>query len=63
MAQTIHMYPAPEGGWVIKRAGADRDSGHFNTSGEAKNFGRQLSQELEAEFVMHNLDGTITREK
>lgn len=63
MAQTIHMVPDPQGGWIVKRAGADRDSGHFRSRGEAENFGRQLSHELNADFEIYHLDGSVTRER
>ncbi|MBE0597854.1 MAG: DUF2188 domain-containing protein [Desulfuromonadales bacterium] len=62
MAQTVHMIPNPQGGWIVKRVGADRDSGLFQSRGEAENFGRQLSMELNADFEIHHLDGTVTRE-
>jgi hypothetical protein len=63
MAQTVHMVPDPNGGWIVKRIGADRDAGHFLSRGEAERFGRQMSHDLNADFEIQHLDGTVTREK
>ena len=62
MAQTVHMLPDPQGGWIVKRLGSDRSAGHFVSRGEAERFGRQLSEELNADFEIHHLGGSVTRE-
>lgn len=62
MAQTVHMVPDPRGGWIIRRPGSASDSGHFQTRGEAENYGRELCHEINADFEIHHLDGKITRE-
>ncbi len=63
MAKTVFMVPDPQGGWLIKRLGADSDAGNFTSRGEALNFGRELCRELNADFEVHDLDGTVTRER
>ncbi|MFA5517240.1 MAG: DUF2188 domain-containing protein [Desulfuromonadales bacterium] len=63
MAKTIFMVPDPQGGWLVKRLGADRDAGNFISRGEAIHFGRELCRELNADFEIHDLDGTVTRER
>lgn len=55
-----HVVPNPEGGWDVKRNGADRASGHFNTKREAEEKGKEISKNQGTEFVIHNLDGKIS---
>lgn len=62
MGQTVHMSPDPRGGWIVKTVGSAGDAGHFQSRGEAENFGRELSRELNADFEIVQLDGTVTRE-
>ena len=63
MAKTVHMVPDPQGGWIIKSLGAGQDAGHFTSRGEAENFGRELSRQMNADFEVHHLAGTVTREQ
>jgi hypothetical protein len=58
---THHVVPAKDGGWDVKRDGADRASGHFDTKQEAVNFGRQVSRAQETELRIHNKDGRIAQ--
>ncbi len=55
-----HVVPNPEGGWDVKRNGADRASGHFETKQDAVDQGRKISQNQGTEFVIHNKDGKIS---
>ena len=57
--QTHHVVPNPKGGWNVKRGGAQRSSGHFNTKKEAVHAGRQMSIKQGTEFVIHGLNGRI----
>ena len=54
-----HVVPNPDGGWDVKRDGADRSSGHFDTKQDAVDAGRKISQNQGTEFVIHNKDGKI----
>jgi hypothetical protein len=54
-----HVVPNPKGGWDIKRAGAERSSGHFDTKQPAVDRARQISQNQKTELVIHNKDGKI----
>jgi len=56
-----HIVPDPEGGWNIKKDGATRSSGHFDTKQEAIDRGREISRNQETELVIHNKDGKISR--
>jgi hypothetical protein len=62
MPQTVHMMPDPRGGWIVKAPGSSSDEGHFTSRGEAENFGRELCNKVNADFEIHHMDGTITRE-
>lgn len=55
-----HVVPNPKGGWDVKRNGADRASGHFDTKKEATDWGRDVSRNKKTELVIHNKDGKIS---
>ena len=54
-----HVVHNPNGGWDIKRGGAQRSSGHYSTKQEAVNAGRQISRNQGTEFVIHGMNGRI----
>ncbi|MDD5090982.1 MAG: DUF2188 domain-containing protein [Candidatus Wallbacteria bacterium] len=54
-----HVVHNPNGGWDVKKAGADRASGHFDTKKDAVDAGRQISINQGTEFVIHGKDGKI----
>jgi uncharacterized protein YdaT len=54
-----HVTPHPDGGWQVRREGADRASSRHDTQGEALERGRELAQQERAELVIHRRDGTI----
>ena len=56
---THHIVHNPNGGWDVKRGGAQRSSGHYSTKEQAVNAGRQISRNQGTEFVIHGLDGRI----
>ena len=55
-----HVVPNPDGGWDVKRAGAERASIHTETKQDAVQLGRTISQNQHTEFVIHNRDGKIS---
>jgi hypothetical protein len=57
--ETHHVVPNPTGGWDVKRGGAERASGHFETKREAIDQGRQVSRNQGTELRIHNRDGRI----
>lgn len=56
---THHVVPHKDGGWDVRRGGADRASGHFDTKQEAVDYGRQVSRNQQTELRIHNQDGRI----
>jgi Uncharacterized protein conserved in bacteria (DUF2188) len=54
-----HVVPNPDGGWDVKRGGAERASGNFDTKREAVDRGREISRNQETELRIHNRDGRI----
>jgi hypothetical protein len=54
-----HVVPSSSGGWNVKRGGADRASGHYETKREAIDQGREISRNQRTEFRIHNKDGRI----
>jgi hypothetical protein len=59
---SLHVVPSPDGGWNVKRAGAERASKHFETQEKAVSWARDASRAVRGELVIHRRDGTI-REK
>jgi hypothetical protein len=58
---THHVVPNSAGGWDVRRGGADRASGHFETKAEAIDRGREMSRNAATEFKIHNRDGRIAQ--
>lgn len=56
-----HVVHNPDGGWDIKRDGAERSSGHFDTKQDAVDRAREISQRQDTELVIHNKDGQISQ--
>lgn len=57
---THHVVPDPEGGWNVKRGGAERATSHHETKREAIDEGRAVSRTQETELRIHNRDGKIS---
>ena len=57
--KTHHVVHNPNGGWDVKRGGAQRSSGHFDTKVEAIDAGRQISVNQGTELLIHGLNGRI----
>lgn len=54
-----HVVPNPDGGWDVKKRGAERASGHYETKADAVKEGREISQNQGTEFFIHGKDGQI----
>ena len=59
--ESHHVLPNSDGGWDVKRGGADRASKHFEHKAEAVNWGRDVSRNQRTEFRIHNQDGRIAQ--
>jgi len=57
--ETHHVVPNPDGGWDVKRGGAERASSHHDKKQEAVDAGRAVSQSQGTELRIHNSDGKI----
>lgn len=57
--KTHHVVPASNGGWNVKKGGADKASKHFDNKADAVDWGRIVSQNQETEFLIHGKDGKI----
>lgn len=58
-AKSHHVVSNPNGGWDVKKGGAERASGHFGNKSDAVDAGRQISRNQQTEFVIHGKDGKI----
>lgn len=54
-----HVVPDGDGGWNVKRGGADRASKNFENKADAIDWGREVSRNQHTEFRVHNRDGQI----
>ena len=61
MTKTHHVVPAKDGGWNIKKGGAERASGHFDNKADAVKAAREISQNQNTELKIHNRDGRISQ--
>lgn len=61
MGKSHHVVPNPNGGWDVKKSGAERASVHTEKKQDAENKGRIISQNQGTEFVIHGKDGRIQR--
>ena len=60
MREEHHVVPNSErGGWDVKRNGAQRASGHYDTKEQAVSAGREMSRNQNSELVVHLKDGRI----
>jgi hypothetical protein len=57
--KAYHIVPNPNGGWDVKKSGADRASRHFERKSDAVKYGRRVSQNQRSELIIHNADRTI----
>ena len=56
-----HVVSNPNGGWAVRRDGATRSSGNFETQQEAIDFGRKISQNQGTELYIRGRDGKIQK--
>jgi hypothetical protein len=59
----LHVVPAMNGGWVIRRSGSMRATKRFDTQKEAEEYARRVMVEQKGELVIHKIDGTILRKQ
>jgi hypothetical protein len=60
--ETHHVVHNPNGGWDVRRGGAERASVHRDTKQEAIDAGREISQHQQTELRIHNKrDGRIAQ--
>jgi len=56
-----HVVHDPNGGWSVKKGGADRASAHAKTKEKAVDIARKISQNQKSELVIHNRNGKISQ--
>lgn len=59
--KTHRVIPHPNGGWDVKRDGAQKASKHCDTKREAEDYGRKISKNQGTELTIHRKDGSIER--
>ncbi|MCL6613478.1 MAG: DUF2188 domain-containing protein [Firmicutes bacterium] len=59
MAKGIHVTPHPDGGWQVKREGAERASVRTETQAQAFDRAREIAQRERGEVFIHRPNGQI----
>lgn len=60
MSENRHVVPNPDGGWDVKKPGADRASTHHDTQSEAERRAKEIVGNVGGgEVVIHGRDGRI----
>jgi hypothetical protein len=59
MTNSHHVVPNPNGGWDVKKGGAEKASLHTDTKQDAIDRGREISKNQGTEFVIHGQNGVI----
>ncbi|ROS39389.1 DUF2188 domain-containing protein [Amycolatopsis thermoflava] len=54
-----HVVPNPDGGWDVKKPGASRSSGHYDTQREATSRAREITGNTGGDTVIHGKDGRV----
>ena len=60
--QGQHVAPDRQGGWSVRKSGADKATRAFNSKSDAVAYARELAKKAGGELYIHGRDGTI-REK
>jgi uncharacterized protein YdaT len=58
---THHVVKNPDGGWSVKKSGASRASGTFQTQAAAKASAQKISNNQGTRVVVHGKDGRIKK--
>lgn len=58
---SVHVVPNDNGGWNVKKSGAEHAGVRAETKTEAIKMGRIISQRTGSELVIHGQDGKIQR--
>ncbi|OPX58629.1 MAG: hypothetical protein A4E25_01570 [Methanobacterium sp. PtaB.Bin024] len=61
MAANLHVITSKKGGWDVKRDGAVKASGHFDTREEAIEFAEKEGERYNVEVFIHSEDGKIEK--
>lgn len=59
--KTHHVVKNPSGGWSVKKGGATKASGTFNTQKDAVSSANKISKNQGTRVVVHGKDGRIKK--
>ncbi|MBN1778031.1 MAG: DUF2188 domain-containing protein [Clostridiales bacterium] len=57
--KTHHVVPSSQGGWNVRKGGAQKASKHFDTQKEAIKYAVDVSKNQGSELLIHRKDGII----
>lgn len=59
MSKSIHVIPKIDGGWSVRKEGAERASHTFPSKDEAIGRAREIARKESTDLYVHRRDGTI----
>ncbi len=57
--KSYHVVPGMDGGWNVRKGGAERASKHFEKQEQAIDWARSASRSAKSELYIHRRDGTV----
>lgn len=63
MAKKAHHVTPKDGEWEVRKQGAKRASGTYDTKAEAVERGTELAKKQEGQLKIHGKDGKIQQER
>ncbi|HEX8266251.1 MAG TPA: DUF2188 domain-containing protein [Pyrinomonadaceae bacterium] len=57
--KSYHVIAKVDGGWSVKRSGAERAARNFPTQEDAIKYGKSISKAHAADLVIHRKDGRL----
>ena len=56
---TRHVVPSSNGGWSVRKAGAERASKNFDTQAAAVDYGKEKAKKDSSDLFVHGRSGKI----
>ena len=56
-----HVVPSPQGGWSVRKEGAERATKHFQTKQPAVDYARDIARNQQSELVIHDRNGRVSQ--
>jgi hypothetical protein len=58
--KNLHVVPALDGGWSVRKSGTSRASKIFDTQDDAMRYGQTLAAKESSDLYVHKANGAVT---